>query len=119
MPARLLAVLVPAVLAACGSLPLGGESREPVPAAAAPPQDPLAAFAAQAVPGAESRIVLADGQPAQVRMVRSYYAASGRECREVLVGLGLTQRGQVVCRADGGAWAASRPLLPGAGTGRL
>jgi hypothetical protein len=117
-PVRVLAVLAPAILAACGSMPQVSESGSTTPAAALP-QDPLAAFAAQAVPGAEGRIVLQDGQPAQVRMVRSYYAASGRECREMLVGTGLAQRAQVVCRAEGTGWAASRPLLPGAGTGRL
>jgi hypothetical protein len=117
-PARLFAVLVPLTLGACDTLPMGSAPQGVSPVSAAP-QDPLAAFAAEAVPGAERRIVLADGQPAQVRMVRSYYAASGRECREILVGTGLTQRAQVVCRAEGSAWAASRPLLPGAGTGRL
>jgi hypothetical protein len=48
-------------------------------------------------------------------MVRSYAAASGRECREVLVGSGMAQREQLVCRTEAGSWESSRPLLRGAG----
>jgi len=83
----------------------------------AAPADPIAAFAAGAMPGAQSRIVLSDGQPANVRLVRRYHAASGRECREVLVGAGMSQRAQLVCQGESG-WASARPLLPGAAAGR-
>lgn len=87
-------------------------------AAAAVPADPVIAFAATARPGAESRVVLPDGRPASVRLLRSYHAASGRECREVVVGGGTTQRTQLVCQAEGGTWAAARPLLRGGGATR-
>ena len=79
---------------------------------------PSAAFAAQARPGVGGRVVLADGRPAAVRVLRSYQAASGRECREVLVGTGTAQRTQLVCMGENGSWAVARPLLRGAATGR-
>lgn len=106
-------VLAPVLVAGCATTPAA-----PTPeaeAAAAASRDPLAAFAAEATPGAESRIVLADGQPALVRMTRSYFAASGRECRELLVGAGMGPRVQLVCAGADGAWVLSRPLLPGGG----
>lgn len=111
-----LILVLPAFLAACG----GGQAEAPVRAVGpdlTPPSDPIAAFAAQAAPGSQSRILLADGQPANVRLLRSYHAASGRECREVLVGAGMSQRSQLVCLGDGG-WSSARPLLPGAAAGR-
>ncbi len=110
------ALALPVFLAACG----GGQAEGPVRAVGpdlAPPADPIAAFAAQAAPGTQSRILLADGQPANVRLLRSYHAASGRECREVLVGAGMSQRSQLVCLGDAG-WSSARPLLPGAVAGR-
>jgi hypothetical protein len=110
MPAVLL------LLAGCAAGGTGGpgEAASPPPL----PADPLAAFAAQAVPGTASRIVLADGRPATVRVGRAYIAASGRECREVLVGTGTAERAQLVCQGEGGAWAQARPLLRGGGIGR-
>ena len=39
-------------------------------------------------------------------------AASGRECREVLIGTGLAERARLVCRGEGG-WVPARPLLSG------
>jgi hypothetical protein len=117
MPAAAAAFLVLLALGACA----GGQQAQrgaAQPAAPAVPADPIAAFAASAQPGAESRIVLANGQPATVRMMRSYNAASGRECREVLVGTGTTQRVQLVCQSESGTWAAARPLLRGGGAGR-
>ena len=111
------ALLGALLLGACESVAPGGATTAS-PTAAPVPTDPLAAFAAQAAPGAESSIVLADGSAAQVRMTRSYYAASGRECRELLVGAGMAQRVQLVCAGEDGAWNTSRPLLPGAGVRR-
>jgi hypothetical protein len=115
--------LAPALLAGllllggCDSSILGGQ---PAVSSAAPavPADPLVAFAAQAAPGTERRVVLVDGSPALVRLTRSYYAASGRECRELLVGSGMAQRVQLVCSGDDGAWNTARPLLPGGGLAR-
>jgi hypothetical protein len=87
-------------------------------AAAAAPADPLAAFAARARPGARESVTLADGQPATVSLARSYNAASGRECRELLVGSGLAERSRLFCATPGGGWAESRALLRGGGVGR-
>jgi len=50
-----------------------------------------------------------------MRLLRAYHAASGRECREVLVGAGFEERSSLVCRAEDGAWAPARPLLQGGG----
>jgi hypothetical protein len=110
-------LLCPLLLAGCESMSLGGATPA-APAAPPVPADPLVAFAASATPGTESRIVLVDGSPALVRMTRSYYAASGRECRELLVGSGMAQRVQLVCSGEDGAWNTARPLLPGAGAVR-
>lgn len=60
--------------------------------------------------------MLANGQSARVRLVRAYNAASGRECREVLVGAGVAERSRLVCAADAGVWAEARPLLGGGAT---
>jgi hypothetical protein len=99
------------MLGACAGNPFG-RAAPPAEAVAAPP-DPIVDFAAQAAPGATGSVRLAGGQPASVRLARSYYAASGRECREVLVGAGMSQRSQLVCKAEGDTWVASRPLLRG------
>ena len=102
------------LLAACaetGALPQ--QAAEPV----APISDPVVAFAAAATPGAEDTVVLpATGQTARVRLVRAYAAASGRECREVLVGTGGGGTSRLLCRAGEG-WREARPLIT-AGTGR-
>lgn len=93
----------------------GGEPARPVDSAAAPlpPADPVTAFAASASPGAETVAVLPEtGGSARLRLLRSYAAASGRECREVLIGAGLAERTRLVCRDDGG-WTPARPLLRG------
>jgi hypothetical protein len=107
MPA--LAMLV--LLAGCTALPGG----EPGGTAAPPPvpTDPVVAFASTATPGQQGSVTLADGRPAQVQLVRSYFAASGRECREVMVGAGISQRVQVACAGEDGAWSLARSLLPG------
>ncbi len=93
----------------------GGNAQPIAPAsAAASPADPVAAFAAAASPGSETVAVLPEaGGNARLRLLRSYAAASGRECREVLIGAGLTEWTRLVCRNEGGGWAAARPLLSG------
>lgn len=100
------------VLSGCGaSVPgFGGAATSPVVAvpAVAMPDDPLARFAATATPGRSGTV---DGQPA--RLVRSYNAASGRECREILLGSGASERTAVACRTPEGGFASARPLLRG------
>jgi hypothetical protein len=70
--------------------------------------DPLALFAASAAPGRTGSV---QGEPA--RLVRSYNAASGRECREILLGSGASERTAVACRTPEGGFASARPLLRG------
>lgn len=77
------------------------------------PQDPLLAFAATAAPGSRGVV---DGQP--VRIARIYAAASGRECREILVGGGLGERSVIACHDEVAGWSLARPLLRGSGLGR-
>lgn len=98
----------------------GDDAGQQAPVTAAPPTptDPVVAFAARAEPGAESRILLPDGQSMTARLARSYSAASGRECREVLLGTGAAQHSRLVCQAETGGWVAARPLLRGGATGR-
>lgn len=115
-----LALLALAGCAGMPSLPGPGQPQagaaEPVAAAAAPAADPLAAFAATAAPGTEGQVPLPGaGRSARVRLLRAYHAASGHECREVLIGSGLEERSGLVCRQDG-TWAAVRPLLRGSGS---
>lgn len=111
---RRLAVLgLLALLGACAGAG-GGETPAMAltPLAATVPADPVAAFAATAAPG-DRGTVIADGLATPVRLGRSYAAASGRECREVLLGGGIEERVRLVCR-DPGGWAPTRPLLRGA-----
>ncbi len=96
---------------------VGSRTARPVDTAASPlsSADPVAAFAASATPGSETVAVLPEaGGSARLRLLRSYAAASGRECREVLIGTGLAERTRLVCRDDGG-WTPARPLLRGGG----
>lgn len=106
----------------CSSFLMNGDNARPAATAAAPPApaDPVAAFAAAAVPGSETVAALpeAGGGSARLRLLRSYAAASGRECREVLIGTGVAERTRLVCRQEGGGWAAARPLLSGGGGAR-
>lgn len=114
-------LLIAGLLSGCGTsaarfLPLdfsGSQAANPAvgPAAVpavAQPEDPLALFAASARPGQPGSV---QGQPA--RLVRVYNAASGRECREVLLGSGATERTAVACRTQEGSFVAARPLLRG------
>lgn len=88
----------------------------PVPVVATP-MDAVVAFAAQAQPGAEALVTLNTGRSARVRLLRAYNAASGRECREVLIGGGIEERSRLVCQS-GDQWADARPLLRGGGMQR-
>jgi hypothetical protein len=77
------------------------------------PVDVIGAFASQASLNEEARVVLTDGQAANLRMVRRYSAASGRDCGEVIVSTSAARRAQIVCRSDQGTWVTARPLLRG------
>jgi hypothetical protein len=78
---------------------------------AAPPADPVAAFAAQARQGDEGTVVPAGGgPPMRVRLVDSYFAASGRECRVVAVPGAGPAGERRFCNA-GDTWVEARPLL--------
>lgn len=101
-----------------GNLFGNGAADTASPQPAAEPTDPLAAFAAQARPGAEATVAdPATGRAVRVRLVRAYAAASGRECREVaLLGTGVSVAGgggprRLICRGEGGVWTEARPLL--------
>lgn len=109
------------VLAGCDSLPsidLGTQVAA-APAAAVPaspppaPTDPLLIFAAASGPGGSGVV---NGQT--VRVARGYTAASGRECRELLVGSGLGERAAVACLDPVAGWSLAKPLLRGSGLGR-
>ncbi len=123
LPAGMLAVAL--LLSGCaggsGLMSAWPFNRQAAPAAAAaplPPADPVLAFAARSQPGAQDRIILADGQPATARLVRAYNAASGRECREVAVTTGMGERARVVCATPEGGWVETRTLLRGGGIPR-
>lgn len=110
-------LLVAGLLSGCGTtvagvtLPSFGARAAP-PVAVAPavarPDDAVAIFATTASPGSSGVV-----QGQRAHLVRSYNAASGRECREVLLGTGVTERTVVACRGPDGAFASSRPLLRG------
>jgi hypothetical protein len=117
---------MPALLLLAASLGLAGcagqgisdrlnfSSPRPATATTPPPvsTDPVIAAAARARPGQDERVTLENGQAATVRVVRVYQAASGRECREVVVGAGLDERPRLICGAETG-WTEARPLLRG------
>lgn len=114
-------LLIAAALGGCGSLPGLGTAREPVPPAQATlppprPEDPLAAFAATAREGQQAMLPPAPGAPpALVRVARSYFAGSGRNCRELAMGGG---RAALYCEDASSGWAAARPLLRGGAVAR-
>lgn len=117
-------MLAAALLAGCAQMPampsLGGDGASaagpaaPQPVAVPRPAagDALGGFLADAAPGASG--VLPGLGP--VRVARAYVAASGRACRELLLGGGAEERSVVYCES-GGAWAPARPLIRG-GTAR-
>jgi hypothetical protein len=79
----------------------------------APISDPVVAFAASAGPGSQETVTLpSTGQTVQLRLVRAYAAASGRECREVQVGAGRAANVRLLCSAGTG-WREARPLIRG------
>ena len=83
----------------------------------APITDPVVAFAASAGPGSQETVTLpSTGQTVQLRLVRAYTAASGRECREVQIGTGGGSATRLLCRAGTG-WREARPLLRNANAG--
>lgn len=107
------------VLAGCSALPAidfgtpSGGTTVAATAAAPPPTDPLLIFAASAGAGGSGVV---NGQP--VRVARSYIAASGRDCRELLIGSGLGERSAIACLDPVAGWSLARPLLRGSGIGR-
>lgn len=70
--------------------------------------DPIAVFAATASPGSVGSV---NGE--QARLTRAYNAASGRECREIILGFGGAERAAVACREADGSFMSSRPLMRG------
>jgi hypothetical protein len=79
--------------------------------------DPLAAFAARARSGQAETVPLPGGGPmVTARMVRSYNAASGRECRELQFGPSGAPGGApgaTYCNDPIQGWVAARALLRG------
>lgn len=98
--------MVPNLSSGTGSGPIA----DPAAQVASLPRgaDPLGDFAASASPGQTGTV---NGQPA--RFIRSYNAASGRECREIALGYGTNERVALACRRPDGTFASSRPLLRG------
>lgn len=118
-----LASLLPLALAGC--LGLEPAASGPLVSSPPPPIDPVAAFAARATPGVEGQIVPDGGSPTRARVQRAYIAASGRECREVVLGYGSAtgtaspgfgpdERATLVCNDPELGWRIARPLLRGA-----
>lgn len=107
------------VLAGCGSVTrqAGDPAAFTPPRAAIAPQDALGRFVAAAGTGQEGVVTLADAGATRVRVVRAYAAASGRNCRELLMGEGIGGRTSLLCEADG-HWVPARPLLLGSAAAR-
>lgn len=89
----------------------------PPPVGSAPPPpisslDPLSQFALASGPGAEGTVPVA-GVAQRARVLRAYNAASGRQCREILLGSGIGERSQLVC-GDAHGFQMAPPLLRGA-----
>lgn len=76
--------------------------------------DPLSQFALASGPGTEGQVVLANGVSERARVLRAYSAASGRECREILLGQGGAERSELVC-GDASGFQVARPLLRAGG----
>ncbi len=101
----------PTLLSSLVPAPAGGVSTPP-----AAPSDPLALFALATPPGGAGQVNLAGGtEPA--RIARIYQAASGRECREVVLGSGRAERSQLVCTDAAEGTRLTPPLLRGGRAG--
>ncbi len=118
------ALLAPLLLAGCGSSIPGSAmfsalSSPAVPppagavlAAPVAPTDPIAAFAL-ATPAGGSGSVNVNGIAQPARVVRVYHSASGRECRELVLGAGGGERAQLVCADPEAGMRLTPPLLRG------
>jgi hypothetical protein len=62
-------------------------------------------------------VTLSGGVTEPARVGRVYQAASGRECREVLLGSGRAERAQLVCTDPRDGTRLTPPLLRGSGAG--
>lgn len=99
------------LVAGCSGMAGSGGTGDTATASPLPILDPVVAFVADPPAQAQAQVFLAgSNEPATLRIVRQYSAASGRECREVRV----TQRGgdnlRLFCRAGAG-WIEARPLI--------
>ncbi|MCX7932717.1 MAG: hypothetical protein N2588_09255 [Rhodovarius sp.] len=122
---RLGAGMVWLLLAGCGpSLPgsalLSALSSPAVPPPAGSPQavpaeptDPVAVFAMSTPAGSSGTVTLPNGATEPARVLRAYHAASGRECREVLLGSGASERTLLYCRDPVEGVRLVPPLLRG------
>jgi hypothetical protein len=111
IPALLLGLLPGCDMRMSDMLPSLSTGAAPLPApVVAVPRgvDALAEFAATAQPGSVGTV---NGE--RVRLNRAYNAASGRECREVILGIGNSERSAVACRDAAGNFVSSQPLLRG------
>ncbi len=81
-------------------------------AAPVAPTDPIAVFALN-TPAGGSGVVNMGGVSQSARVQRVYHAASGRECREVVLGSGGAERAQVVCTDAAVGTRLTPPLLRG------
>lgn len=81
-------------------------------AAPVTPSDPLAAFA-MATPAGGRGSISVNGIAQPVRVMRVYHAASGRECREIVLGAGSAERAQLVCSDPESGMRLTPPLLRG------
>ncbi len=107
-------MLLMAILSGCAQPPVAGTqgaATGPAPMAA-PSNDPVIGFLASAEPGAAAELP----GLGMVRQGRSYTAASGRECREVMLGRGAEERGRLYCRGEGQGWTMARALIRGGTT---
>lgn len=110
------------VLAGCGTE--SGGSRSPVvsPAVPMPPPrqpDAVGQFIGSAAPGQQAVIAPTPGAaPVQVRMVRAYFAGSGRNCREAAIGGGAYARSAIYCEDPRQGWTETRALLRGGAVSR-
>jgi len=96
-----------------GELLIGQSAPQlPPPAGSQPPRlpmDPLAAFAMAHPPGHEGSVEI-NGVAEPARVLRAYHAASGLECREVMLGRLGQERAQLACGQE-----LAQPLLRGSG----